>query len=470
MAGAGRTLLVITLGAFVTALDNTIVAGGAAGTARALGLDLAGVQWVGIGYVLPFASLLLVAGAVVDRCGVRRALTGGLGGFGVAALAAGLAPTAGVLITARVAQGAAAAVVVPALLSLLRTQLDARRRELAGTLWLAALAVALALGPTLGGLLAQYLGWGWVFFVNLPFVLVMLLTLPRASAPVAPTVARSGAPPVVGMVLAAGGTGLVTAATVGVGAGGAGAGGAAWPLGLAGLGVLVGFAARERRARTRLVPAELVARGTFVRALVVQLLWGLGVTGVFFFTPLVHQDALGLDPARAGLPLLLVALAVVAATPTVPAAVRRFGVARVVAAGLTAVAAGLVGIALVGAAPAILPRAPGLLLAGVGSAFTAPLTTGALEAVPSRLAATASGLLTASREVSGALGVALVGAVLAAVRTARLAAGAPPGTALAAGYTAGLLVAAALQLLAAGLALRLLRVPATDRVGELVPE
>ncbi|OXM50452.1 MFS transporter [Amycolatopsis alba] len=444
-----RTLVMIALGAFVTTLDNTIVAAGAPSIARDLALDLPALQWVSIGYMLPFAGLLPVAGALVDRRGQAATLRAGLLAFGVGAAAGGLATTAWLVISARVLQGAAAAFLVPALLSLLRTNLDERGRAVGATVWTACLAVALALGPTLGGVLSEYLSWGWIFFVNLPFVAVMLALLPKVA--VAGRDPAAGRPAAGSMLVVTTGMVLVTAAVVELGEGAALLPAA---FGIAGAGFAIWFVRRERRARERLVPVELTGQRVFTGALTVQLLWGLGVSGVFFFTPLLHQESLGLGPVLAGLPLVVVAIAVVAATPLVPWAVPRFGPHRTVAAGLATVAAGLVAVAAVNPVPEVLPRVPGLVLIGAGSALTTPLTSYALEVVAERHAGTASGLLTASRELSSALGVALIGAVLAVVRTARLGEGAR--AALAGGYTAGLLTAAGLELLGAFLALRLL--------------
>ncbi|WP_181771310.1 MFS transporter [Amycolatopsis pittospori] len=449
------TLVMVALGAFVTTLDNTIVAAGAPSIARDLALDLPALQWVSIGYMLPFAGLLPVAGTLVDRWGQVATLRAGLLAFGAGAAAGGLAASAWLVISARVVQGAAAAFLVPALLSLLRTNLDARRRAFGATVWTACLAVALALGPTLGGVLSEYLGWGWIFFVNLPFVAAMLALLPKVTT--AGRDPTAGRPAVVSMLVVTAAMVLVTAAVVELGEGGLQAPAV---LGALGTGFGIWFVFRERHARERLVPPDLTGQRVFTGALTVQLLWGLGVSGIFFFTPLLHQESLGLSPVLAGLPLVVVAVAVVVATPLVPWAVPRFGPHRTVAAGLAAVAAGLLAVAVVNHVPEVLPRIPGLVLIGAGSALTTPLTSHALEIVAERHAGTASGLLTASRELSSALGVALIGTVLAVVRTANLGQG--DASALASGYTAGLLTAAGLELLGAFLALRLL----STRAGE----
>ncbi|MEV5714918.1 MFS transporter [Amycolatopsis mediterranei] len=439
-----RTLVVLALGAFVTTLDNTIVAAGAPSIARDLGLDVGTLQWVALGYMLPFAGLLPVAGALVDRWGRRPALTGALLAFGFGAAAGGLAGSAWLLVAARVLQGTAAAFLVPGLLSLLRTNLDARGRTLGAAVWTACLAAALALGPALGGVLSEYCGWAWIFFVNLPFVAAMLVLLPSTVPPGRDAGTR--APPASAMILVTASLVLLTTALAEPRL--------RIPLFAAGTAFGVAFLVRERRAAERLVPPALAGNRVFLGSLGLQLLWGLGISGIFFFTPLLHQEFLGLGPAGAGLPLVLVAVAVVAATPLVPMAVARHGPLRTVAAGLAVVGAGLLALAAVNHVPALWPRIPGLVLIGAGSAFTVPMTSHALDVVAERYSGTASGLLTAGRELSSALGVALIGAVLTSVRAARLDAGVPTGAALAGGYTAGLLVAAGLTFAGALLAVR----------------
>lgn len=439
-----RTLAVLALGAFVTTLDNTIVAAGAPSIGRDLSLDLGALQWIALGYMLPFAGLLPAAGALIDRWGRRPALTAALLAFGAGAAAGGLAHSAWLLVAARVLQGTAAAFLVPGLLSLLRTNLDARGRTLGAAVWTACLAAALALGPALGGLLSAYLGWAWIFFVNLPFVAAMLVLLPGTVPPGRDAGTR--APPLPATLLVTASLVLLTTALAEPRA--------RLPLLAAGTVAGVAFLVRERRARDRLIPAALTENRVFAGSLAVQVLWGLGISGVFFFTPLLHQEFLGLGPVGAGLPLVLVAVAVMAATPLVPVAVARAGPHRTVAAGLAVVGAGLLALAAVNHVPQLLPRVPGLVLIGAGAACTVPLTSHALEVVAERHSGTASGLLTAARELSSALGVALIGAVLTAVRGVRLDAGVPAGAALAGGYTAGLLTAAGLTLLGALLAAR----------------
>lgn len=442
-------LVLIGLVAFVTTLDNNIVAAAAPSIQRSLRMNLTALQWLSLAYMLSFAGLLLVAGTLIDRWGRRRTLSGGLLLFGIASVVAGFATSLAPLLVARTTQGSAAALMVPATLSLLRTNLDARGRTRGAATWTAALATALAIGPLVGGALSEYLGWGWIFFLNIPFVLVALsITMihvrdqSRRSteridlaglatvtvAGLALVLAIVGRPSVRGFDLTA-------------------------PLLLLSLLALLCFAATQRRATNPTVPPTLIRERMFASGLVALLLWGLGISGIFFFTPLLHQEFLGLDPTKAGVPLTIVAGALVLATPLVEPAVRLLGDRTAVGVGLLVVAAGLLAVAEVNANPAVPPRVPGLILIGLGSAFTVPLTSSTLDSIPARYSGIASGLLTVSRELASALGVALVGALLTWQRGIALSNGVAAGPALARGYTAGLILAAALQVLAAVLVL-----------------
>lgn len=387
-------LAITALVAFISALDNNIVAAAAPSMGRELGLGVSELQWIALGYMIPFAVLLLLTGSLIDRWGQRRTLTAGLVLFGLGAVIGGISRAAEPLVLARVVQGCAAAFIVPGTLSLLRTNLSSRRRTIGAAVWTAALAVALAVGPAAGGYLSQYLHWSWVFYCNIPFVLAALVLLP-----------------------------LLTCA--------------------------------DRSSGGGSILAVWRERG-FAGALSVQMLWGLGISGIVFFTPLVHQDWVGLSPMESGLPLVLVALTLVMAAPVVPAVVRMFGPRLTICCGLVLCAAGLAAMAAVNGIPSIGPRVPGLVLTGIGSAFTVPLTSWSLELVEERQAGIASGLLTAARELSSALGVALVGVILSGLRFAAISAGATSGAALATGYTGGLVAASLLELIAAALAARIL--------------
>lgn len=173
-----------------------------------------------------------------------------------------------------------------------------------------------------------------------------------------------------------------------------------------------------------------------------QVLWGVGVNGVFFFTTLYLQQVLGFSATKAGLAFLPLALALLALTPFAERLCAVWGAHRVVAAGLVLVAWGLAQVSATGLRTSYLGLQPGLLLIGVGSALTTPLTIRSLAAVPPSRNGMASGVVSAAREISGVFGIALVGVVLTHTRRTELAAGADPRTAFLDGYAAGLRLAA----------------------------
>ncbi|WP_019855245.1 MFS transporter [Actinopolyspora mortivallis] len=455
-------LTVVASVGFVTALDNTVVAVIAPSVGEDFAMDLGTLQWVSIAYMLPYAGLVLVAGAVLDRLG-DRALFAGLVLFCVGAVLCGLSWNAVSLLLGRILQGISAAVIVPGTLGLLRTELPGGWRATAAATWTAALAAALASGPWLGGLVARHAHWSWIFHGNVLFVAPAVALLlargvsgrgggrrdpVRLSAALAVTTGLT-------LLLAA----LVTSAEGELGVR------AAVLLGGAGGVVLCGFVLAERRSTAPLVPPRLVTDRLFAGSNSLLVLWGLGISGVVFFTPLLHQRYLGLAPDSAGLPLVLVAVGVVLATPFVPRATRVFGVAAVVACGLATVSVGLFLLASVNHLLQLPPRFPALLVIGLGSALTAPLTSHALEASGESEAGGASGVLTASREVSSAFGVALIGAVISVVLARGIDSDLDRPEALASGYTHGLVVAAVLQGIAALAALPLLRPKDPERGG-----
>lgn len=432
------TVLLIALVAFVTAMDNTIVVAAAPTIGRELGLGVTMLQWLSIAYLLPYAGLLLLAGALVDRFGERRTLLAGLTVFGVFAVAAAIAGDGALLIAARVGQGCGAALIVPATMSLVRTRLPQAARATGAAIWTAALAAALALGPWLGGVLAEYASWRWIFVAALPFVVPAALLAPKDIPAGDATVRVRPTPAIVvttGLVLVTGAVVLAGATT-------------SLLLGVAGIATLTAFIRLERRAVTPLVPRRLVGDRPFLQINVVASLWGVGIGGVVFFTPLRYQDGLGLSPQAAALPLVLVAVALIVTAPLVPHVLTRIGPQWTIAGGLVLVAAGLVWLAIVDHLPGMGPRLVGLLVLGVGSACTTPLTALALDRADAEIAGAASGVLTASRELAGALGVALFGLVVSLAGVESLA-----------GYRTGLLAAALLQLGGAGLVVVALRSP-----------
>src|SRR5689334_16509221 len=162
------TLAAVSFGLFMIMLDNTVVNVALPAIARDLHIGLSELEWVVTGYALTFAALLLSGGKLADRFGRRRLYVLGIIVFTAASLACGLANTGGVLIGARIAQGVGAALLNPATLSIISATFPARQRGMAIGIWAGVSALALAIGPLVGGLITEHASWNWIFFVNVP--------------------------------------------------------------------------------------------------------------------------------------------------------------------------------------------------------------------------------------------------------------------------------------------------------------
>ncbi|WP_156302013.1 MFS transporter, partial [Streptomyces sp. e14] len=199
-------LVLVALTGFITTLDNTVVNVALPTVQRELGLSVTGLEWVATSYVLVFGALLLPGGRLGDLFGRRRVLAAGLVVFTASSAAAALADDGATLIAARAVQGSGAALVIPATLAVIAADLPERRRAPAIGLWTAALAVALASGPAVGGLITQHWGWSWVFLLNVPFgalALALTAAVPAArERPPAGLLARLDLPGVALSVLA----------------------------------------------------------------------------------------------------------------------------------------------------------------------------------------------------------------------------------------------------------------------------
>ncbi|WP_405918059.1 MFS transporter [Streptomyces sp. NBC_00728] len=456
-------LALLALAGFITTLDNTVVNVALPTVQRELGLDVADLEWVASSYVLTFGAFLLPGGRLTDLVGRRPVLAGGLFVFVLASAAAALADSGATLIAARAVQGVGAALAIPASLAVVAADLPARRQAMAVGLWTAALAVALALGPVVGGFVTQHWSWNWVFLLNVPFGLLALLFVP--AVPGVP--GRTRRPPVVlldvpGILLSALALFLLTYGLVRGGEHGFSAAPVPLCLGLA-AAAGVAFLVVETRSRLPLLELRLLRDRSLSGGTVAQVLWGIGVNGVFFFTALYLQRVIGFSPTKAGLAFLPLAGVLLAVTPFAERAGRAVGVHRSIAAGLVLVAGGLLCVSGAGLRAGYWDIQPGLLLIGAGSALTTPLTVRSLAGVPPRRTGMASGLVSAAREVSGVFGVVLVGVVLTRTERAALRDGVVPPRAFLDGYDSGLRLAAACVLAGAVVTWAALRSPGRRR-------
>ncbi|MFJ4715369.1 MFS transporter [Streptomyces sp. NPDC088785] len=456
-------LVLLSLAGFLTTLDNTVINVALPTVQADLALGVTDLEWVATGYVLSFGALLLAGGRLTDLVGRRPVLAAGLAVFTLASAAAALAGSGGTLVAARAVQGAGAALVIPASLAVVAADLPARRRATAVGLWTASLAVALALGPVIGGFVTEHWGWHWVFLLNVPSGVLALLLVPAVPAARERRAARLPALlDLPGVALSALALFLFTYALVRGGEHTFSTPPVPLCLGLAAASAAA-FLLVETRTFLPLVDLRMLRDRYLVGGVAAQVLWGIGVNGVFFFTALYLQQVLGFSPVKAGLAFLPLAGALLLCTPFAERAARLLGAHRSIAAGLALVAAGLLLVSRTGAHASYAQLQPGLLLIGVGSAFTTPLTVRSVAAVPATRTGMASGLVSAARETSGVFGVVLVGIVLTRTERDALRGGADPRTAFLDGYDTGLRLAAGCVLFGALVTLVALRRPGRHR-------
>lgn len=417
--GTGRGGSPVVLGAallgfFLISLDALIVTVALPDIGRSLGGGMSGLQWVVDGYTLTFAALMLSAGAVSDRIGARQAYGGGLVLFGLASAACGFAPGLGVLVAARLIQGAAAAVMMPASLALVRQGFpDQAERARAIAVWTVGGAVAVAAGPVLGGALTASAGWRWIFFVNLPAGVLALALLTRV--PASPRLpARLD---VVGQVTAVVAMGALTYGVIEGGDQGFGRPPVVMSLLVAAVAAAV-FLAAQATGSHPMLPLPLFRSRVVAVSLVVGFMLNAAYYGGVFVFSLYLQQERGQSALRAGV-LFIPMTALVAAMNLASAKLAAlFGPRVPMVAGQLTGAVGL--LALLTVDPHTDPWAVAALMVpvGLGGALTVPaLTAMLLDAVPGDRAGSASAVLNTGRQVGGALAVAAFGALLAGADT-----------------------------------------------------
>jgi len=440
------TLLAVGLATFMTYLDNNVVNVAIPAVQRDLHLTTSGLEWVVSGYILVFASLLLAGGRVADVWGRKRAFLSGLAIFTGASLAAGLATTAGELIAARAVQGFGAALLTPTTLAIISATFEAgRRRAAAIGIWSAVGALALAVGPLIGGALTEYLSWEWIFFLNVPVGVVTMLVGARVIGESRDVDAprRIDLPGVATSTLAL--FALTYALIEGHDKG--------WTspviLGSFAAAALLGvaFVRIENATAAPMVALRLFRERVFSGGLVALGLWAFGLFGIYFFTSLYLQGVLGFSATKAGAAFVPMALLMAVGAIISERVSHRLGAHRVVSVALVAMGLGIASVSLLGADASFGSLMPAFVVIGLAGGFTVPLTATVLDAMPSAEAGVASGVFNASREVAGLLGITVIGAVLTARQSSLLGGGAAPIDAFLGGYRAGLLVAAALVVL-----------------------
>jgi EmrB/QacA subfamily drug resistance transporter len=437
---AAIAALMITLDALVvsTAL-NTI--------RTDLGASLESLEWTVNAYGLTYAVLMMTGSALGDRLGRRRVLVVGLAAFTSASAACALAPGIGWLIAARAVQGVGGALIMPVAVALVSAAFAPEQRARAMGIFVALLGLGVVGGPVVGGAVAEALSWQWIFWLNVP---IGVLLIPLVMARIAETPRSTARLDIGGVLLVTGGAfGVVWALVRG---NGAGWGSAEVVTTLAGgIALTIAFVRWELRTAAPMLPMRLFRERTFAVSNAIGFLLFASNYGSVFLIAQYLQANRGYSPLGAGLRMLPWTVTILAVAPLAGSLAARFGLRRLVAAGLALQAVGVGLVAVLANAGAVYPVlvAP-LVLAGSGISVAMPSSQNAVvSAVPPSAIGQASGTYNTLRQLGGAFGVAVVVAVFS------VAGSYTSPRAFGDGFVVALGVAAAISAVGAGVALAL---------------
>ena len=409
MARKWWTLLVVCVGSFMLLLDVTIVNVALPKIEADLGATLTDLQWVVDSYVLALASLTLIAGSLGDRLGRRRVFVAGLGLFTVASLVAGFASDPLQLELARGLQGIGGAGMFGTVLALIAQEFPAGERAVALGAWGATVGAAVAVGPLVGGLVVEDLGWEWVFFINVPIgVLAMALALTRVGEsrervrgrldwPGVATLA-SGLFLLVFGLLRGNSEGWSSAEIVGVLSGSA--------------ALLLAFVAIELLTAEPLLDVRLFRIPAFTGASIAALSISAGLFAMLLYFVLYLQNVLGYSPLQTGVRLLPITLAAFFFAPVAAKLAERLPLRVFLGGGLAFIGTGLLLMRGLDAGSEWTALLVGFLLTGVGAGLVNPtLAEAAIGVVPRNRAGVATGINNTFRQIGIAVGIAVLGAL-----------------------------------------------------------
>ena len=415
-AGRRRRLVVLLIcssSLFMTYLDSTILNVALPTLARDLHASLASLQWVADAYLLVITSVLLMAGSTADRIGRKRLFLLGLTGFSLGSLLCSVAPSVGWLIALRMLQALGGSMLTPVSLSIIRNVFtDSRERANALGIWSGIFGLATACGPVVGGILVSEVGWRSVFWVNVPVGVCMLIAarryVPESKAPCPRAIDVPGQ---VLMIV------FLGALTYGVIEGPAFGWDSARILGLLAVAAaaLLSFVLAERRQREPLLELRFFRSPPFTGASVIAVLAFTVLAGFLFLITLYLQQVRGYSPLVAGLSLLPATAVMAVAAPVGGQIVARRGprIPLVLGGLLTAAGALVLAGLAAGTSYAVLALAFALLGAGQGL-VNPPITITGVSGMPPAQAGVASAVISSSRQFGNVLGVAVMGAMLAA--------------------------------------------------------
>ncbi|MET9951653.1 MFS transporter [Streptomyces sp. NPDC006339] len=406
------TLFGVAVGVMMVALDGTIVAIANPAIKDDLQASLAEVQWITNGYLLALAVALITAGKLGDRFGHRQTFLIGIAGFALASGAIGMSSSIGLVIAFRVLQGLFGALLMPAALGLLRATFPAEKLNMAIGIWGMVIGASTAGGPILGGFLVEHVSWQSVFFINVPVgVVALVLGLVILKDHRAENAPRSF--DVFGIVLLSAAMGSLIWGIIKAGE--------SWGWGSANTwGCLIGavvlfavFAVWETKVKEPLIPLAMFRSVPLSAGVVLMVLMAFAFMGGLFFVTFYLQGVKGLGPIDAGLRLLPLTAMMIVSSPLAGALITKFGPRVPLVGGMVCTAVAMFGMITLDADTGTLAMSLWFALLGLG---LAPVMVGATEVIvgnaPLELSGVAGGLQQAAMQVGGALGTAVLGAVM----------------------------------------------------------
>jgi EmrB/QacA subfamily drug resistance transporter len=407
-----KALAVVCAAFFMTVLDVSIVNVALPSIGRSLHFSQESLQWVVTAYAITFGGFLLLGGRAADLFGRRRLFLVGVVVFTAASFACGLASSEGMLIAARAVQGLGAAIISPAALSIITTTFEegAERNKALGV-WGAMGGSGAAVGVLAGGVLTKYLGWEWIFYVNVPVGVIAFALTPRLVRE--SRVERESTPDIAGAVTVTGGIAMLVYAVSNAPNHGWGT---SWTLSRLAIAIvlLVAFVVIETRVKDPLMPFSIFRHRTVTGANVSALLLG-GVTfSNFFILTLYVQNVLQYSALKTGITFVATAGSAVLFAGLAQALVTKVGAKPVMIVGFVALTAGMIWYTQIPVhASFASDLLPGYLFVGFGLPFTfIPVSIAALAGIEPNEAGLASGLLNTTQQVGGAVGVAVASSVL----------------------------------------------------------
>ncbi len=413
-----------TLGAmcfalFMIMLDNTVVNVALPSIQRDLGVSTANLEWTVNAYTLTFAVLLVTGGRLGDIFGRRRWFLIGVAVFGASSLFIAFSQTASWLVIGRAAQGVGAAFMMPATLSIITNAFPPNERGKAIGTWAGVSALALAIGPVVGGFLVEHVSWQSIFLINVPIAVVaVVVTLWATHESRDETAERS--------VDVAG----VAALTIGLGSLVLGlVEGNAWgwtspgivALFVAAIGGLAGFVVIERRVRAPMLDFDYFRSRSFLGANIVAFIVSFAMLAMFFFIALYMQNVRGYSPLEAGVRFLPSTVVIIFMGPIAGRLADKVGPRPLMSLGLAVVSVSLFLQSFLAADTNYAYLAVGFALMGMGMGLVmSPMSTAAMNSVDQTKAGAASGVLSMSRMVGGTFGVAVMGALISTLGRSRL--------------------------------------------------